>query len=59
VVFRKMDGTGDHHFKQTKTDLEKQILYAFSHMWNLVEGDCLGWRIGPGVEGTREGNGKG
>lgn len=33
VIFRKTDKTGDHHFKQNKQDLGKQILQVFSYMW--------------------------
>jgi hypothetical protein len=30
-----MDGSRDHHVKQSKPDSERQISHAFSHMENL------------------------
>jgi hypothetical protein len=36
VICRKMDRTRDHHVKQNKPDLERQILNVFSHMWNQL-----------------------
>jgi hypothetical protein len=36
VIFRKTDGTGDHHVKWNKTDSERQIPHIFYHMQNLV-----------------------
>jgi hypothetical protein len=32
VICRKMDGTGDHHIKQNKSDLERQTSHVFSHV---------------------------
>jgi hypothetical protein len=37
VVHRKMDGNGDHHVKCNKSFSERQVLYVFSHLWNLGE----------------------
>jgi hypothetical protein len=34
VIFREMDGTGDH-VKWNKPDWERQVLYVLSHIWNL------------------------
>jgi hypothetical protein len=45
VIFRKMDGTGDHHIKQNKPDSGRQILQAFSRM-RKVEGRLFGKRQG-------------
>jgi hypothetical protein len=28
-----MDGTGEHHVKQSKPDSERQKLHVSSHMW--------------------------
>jgi hypothetical protein len=35
VICRKTDGTGKDHIKRNKSDLERQTLHVFSHMWNL------------------------
>jgi hypothetical protein len=35
VIFRKTDGTGEHHVKQKKPDAERQLLYALSQMLNV------------------------
>jgi hypothetical protein len=35
VVFKEIDGTGNHHIKQSKPDSERQIPHVLSHMWNL------------------------
>jgi hypothetical protein len=35
VVCKKMNGTRDHHVKQNKLDLERQISPIFFHMQNL------------------------
>jgi hypothetical protein len=34
-ICRKLDGTGDHHFKRNKTDSERQILHVFFNIQNL------------------------
>jgi hypothetical protein len=50
-----MDGTANHHVKQNKPDLERQILHVLSQMQNLdfffkdIRGDYLGRRR-PGGE---------
>jgi hypothetical protein len=35
VIWRKMEGTGDHNVKWNKPDSERQMSHAFSQMWNL------------------------
>jgi hypothetical protein len=30
-----MDGTGDHHVKQSKPGLERQRLHVFFHIWKI------------------------
>jgi hypothetical protein len=35
IIFRKMYGTGDHHFKQSKPGSERPRLCVFSHMWKI------------------------
>jgi hypothetical protein len=50
VIWRQMDGTGDHYVKQEKPRLERQILHIFDHMQNLdlkiiIWLDCKGGTI--------------
>jgi hypothetical protein len=30
IIYRKMDGTGDHHFEQNKPSSKIQILHGFT-----------------------------
>jgi hypothetical protein len=65
AICRKMDGTGDNHAKQNKTDSEKQVLHVFCHYVESrgekdmkVEGRLPGKRKWIRSEGgIREGNG--
>jgi hypothetical protein len=40
-VFREMDGTGDHCIKRNKPVSQKQVLYIFSHVWNIGYGKSM------------------
>jgi hypothetical protein len=35
VIFRKMDGTGDHHAERDKPSSKGQISHVLAHLWNL------------------------
>jgi hypothetical protein len=35
VIFKKMDGTGDHHVDWERTSAERQTPHAFTHKQNL------------------------
>jgi hypothetical protein len=35
VICRKVDGSGNHHVKQSKSDSKRQILHIFPHMLYL------------------------
>jgi hypothetical protein len=37
VIYRKMDGTGEHHVKWNKPASQRQVSDVFSHMWNVWE----------------------
>jgi hypothetical protein len=59
-----MDGTGDHHVKQNKSDSERQVLHVFSHRQNLglkndinVKGDCFGGEPSEGERAKGENDG--
>lgn len=36
-----MDATGDHHDKQKKLDLERQVLHVFLNIWNFKKTDGM------------------
>ena len=36
TIWDSMDGPGEYHAKWDKPVREKQILYDFTHMWNLM-----------------------
>lgn len=38
VIYRKKNGTGDHHATLNSLECERQISHVFSHMWN---GHCV------------------
>jgi hypothetical protein len=35
VIYKKMDGTGDHHAEQDKPNLKLQIAHVLTHLWIL------------------------
>jgi hypothetical protein len=62
-----MDGTGNHHVKQNKSDWPKTSITCFLHMWNLdLKKNCTsvkwggevivcGWEPARGKKVKREG----
>jgi hypothetical protein len=51
VIYKKMNGIGDHYAKWDKADAQRLALHVFSHMWNVrevtdLEAELLGmWRV--------------
>jgi hypothetical protein len=42
VVCRQIDGTGEHHVKQSKPGSETQRSHVFSNMWKIdPKGKCI------------------
>ena len=35
AICRNMDGLGEHYAKWSKSDIERQIPYYITYMWNL------------------------
>ena len=48
-----MDGTGVYNAKQNKSVRKRQILYDFSHMWNLRNKTDKHMGRGEGREGNK------
>lgn len=38
-IFSKIDGTGDHHIKYNKLDIEKQVSHVLACVWKLKQID--------------------
>jgi hypothetical protein len=49
MLFAEMDGTGDHHVKQSKPGSEGQKLHVLPHMWkpykiNILRNTYMTWK---------------
>jgi hypothetical protein len=42
VICREMNETGEHRVKGNKPDSKRQVLHAFSNMWN-IGGEKMVW----------------
>jgi hypothetical protein len=50
-----MDGTRDHHVKQSKPGTEAQSSHVFPHMWNLTLKHKCAHKYIDDIYGEREG----